>query len=87
MEGQGIQQHVIPLLVEPGHGQEAAYALVKRMWSMGKKAVAIVPKGEIPEDQKSLDWLDILNRDGSHGFPSLSAVQKTAFEITFGVAA
>lgn len=70
-----------------GHGQEAASALVKRMWSIGKKAIAITPKGEIPDGQKSLDWLDILNRDGVKGFPPLEAVKRAAFEHAFGIAA
>lgn len=59
-----------------GHGQEAAMRLVERMWAQGKKAMAITPKGEIPEGAKSLDWLDILNRDGTGGFPSYEAVRR-----------
>lgn len=58
-----------------GHGQEAAMKLVQRAWAMGIKATAIVPKGEIPEGEKSLDWLDILQRDGMSGFPSLASVR------------
>jgi len=63
-----------------GHGQEASIRLVERMWAMGKKAMAITPKGEIPEGEKSLDWLDILNRDGVAGFPSYEAVQRAMLE-------
>jgi len=59
-----------------GHGQEAARHLVQRLWEMGIQATAIVPAGEIPSDQKSLDWLDILNRDGKAGFPSLQTVER-----------
>ena len=58
-----------------GHGQEAARQLVQRLWKMGVKASAIVPAGEIPAGQKSLDWLDILNRDGQAGFPTLKSVE------------
>jgi len=58
-----------------GHGQEAAKALVQRLWAMDIKASAIVPPGEIPTDQKSLDWLDILNRYGKAGFPTLQSVE------------
>ena len=58
-----------------GHGQEAARRLVQRLWERGIKASAIVPAGEIPAGQKSLDWLDILNRDGKAGFPSLQSVE------------
>jgi methylmalonyl-CoA mutase cobalamin-binding subunit len=58
-----------------GHGQEAAKQLVQRLWEMGIQASAIVPAGEIPAGQKSLDWLDILNRDGKAGFPTLQSVE------------
>ena len=58
-----------------GHGQESARRLVQRLWERGIKASAIVPAGEIPAGQKSLDWLDILNRDGKAGFPSLQSVE------------
>jgi hypothetical protein len=59
-----------------GHGQEAARQLVQRLWEMGIKASAIVPAGEIPPGQKSLDWLDILNRDGKAGFPTLMSIDE-----------
>lgn len=59
-----------------GHGQEAAKQLVQRLWEMGIKASAIVPAGEIPPGQKSLDWLDILNRDGKAGFPTLMSIDE-----------
>jgi putative DNA primase/helicase len=58
-----------------GHGQESARRLVQRLWERGIKASAIVPAGEIPAGQRSLDWLDILNRDGKAGFPSLQSVE------------
>jgi putative DNA primase/helicase len=58
-----------------GHGQESAKRLVQRLWERGIKASAIVPAGEIPAGQRSLDWLDILNRDGKAGFPSLQSVE------------
>ena len=58
-----------------GHGQKAAKQLVQRLWEMGIQASAIVPAGEIPAGQKSLDWLDILNRDGKAGFPTLQSVE------------
>lgn len=60
-----------------GHGQEAARRLVMRAWAMGIKATAIMPRGEIPEGTKSLDWLDILKRDGPKGFPSLESVRRS----------
>jgi hypothetical protein len=43
---------------------------------MGIKASAIVPAGDIPLGQKSLDWLDILIRDGVLGFPSIQAIER-----------
>jgi len=57
-----------------GHGQEAAKRLVQRLWKAGVKASAIVPAGEIPPGHKSLDWLDILNRDGRDGFPAVQSI-------------
>ncbi|WP_126448376.1 DUF7146 domain-containing protein [Sulfuricystis multivorans] len=64
-----------------GHGQEAAKQLVQRLWEMGIKASAIVPAGEIPPGQKSLDWLDILVRDGRAGFPNLMSVERAARRV------
>jgi phage/plasmid primase-like uncharacterized protein len=61
-----------------GHGQEAARQLVQRLWEMGVKASAVVPAGEIQTGQKSLDWLDILVRDGKDGFPTLSSIEARA---------
>lgn len=59
-----------------GHGQEAAKDLVQRLWAMGIQASAIVPGGEILQGEKSLDWLDVLRRDGKAGFPKLSAIDR-----------
>ncbi len=57
-----------------GHGQEAARQLVQRLWAQGIQASALVPAGEIPEGEKSLDWMDVLKRHGKAGFPSLQAI-------------
>ncbi|MDR9171955.1 DUF7146 domain-containing protein [Burkholderia multivorans] len=57
-----------------GHGQEAAKQLVQRLWKMGIKASAIVPAGDIPPGEKSLDWADILARLGRGGFPTIRAI-------------
>lgn len=57
-----------------GHGQEAAKQLVQRLWEKGIQASAIVPAGDIRPGEKSLDWLDILNRDGRAGFPTLQSI-------------
>lgn len=64
-----------------GHGQEAARNLVQRLWKLGIKASAIVPSGAIPEGEKSLDWLDVLNQFGSDGFPSLSSVESAQRKV------
>lgn len=64
-----------------GHGQEAATQLVQRLWEKGIKASAIVPAGAIQEGQKSLDWLDILNRDGMAGFPSIQSVEQALRKV------
>jgi hypothetical protein len=55
-------------------GQEAAKSLVQRLLGSGIDAVAVVPKGEIPDGQKSVDWLDILNRYGKPGFPTVGEI-------------
>lgn len=65
-------------LHERGHGQEAAAALVKRLWAMGIKASAVAPPGDIPEGYKSLDWLDILRTRGIQAFPSFQSVAEAA---------
>lgn len=57
-----------------GHGQEAARQLVLRLWEMDIQASAIVPAGDIQAGEKSLDWLDILKRDGKAGFPTLKSI-------------
>lgn len=57
-----------------GHGQEAARQLVQRLWVQGVQASALVPVGEIPDGEKSLDWMDVLKRQGKAGFPSLQAI-------------
>ena len=54
-----------------GHGQEAALQLVQNLWRMRIKASVIIPPGDVPSGQKSLDWLDVLVRQGKSGFPTL----------------
>lgn len=61
-----------------GHGQEAARHLVQRLWELGIQASAIIPAREILAGNKSLDWLDVFNRDGKAGFPSLQSVAARA---------
>jgi phage/plasmid primase-like uncharacterized protein len=64
-----------------GHGQEAARQLVQRLWKAGVQATAIVPAGEIPAGQKSIDWLDVLKRDGVAGFPNMASVEKAVRRV------
>ena len=64
-----------------GHGQAAAKQLVERLWGLGIQAWAIVPAGQIPSGQKSLDWLDVLNRDGCQAFPSLQSVERAVRRV------
>lgn len=45
-------------------GQQAAAELVLRLRDRGIKAVAMLPPGEIPEGEKSLDWNDLLRKQG-----------------------
>lgn len=59
-----------------GHGQEAAKKLVQRLWQRGIQASAIIPAGEIPPGEKSLDWLDILKTQGSAGFPVMNMIER-----------
>lgn len=59
-----------------GHGQEAAKALVTKTWGNNIKAMAIVPPGEIPQGEKSLDWMDMLRMYGLQGFPTLQSVRR-----------
>jgi phage/plasmid primase-like uncharacterized protein len=47
-----------------GHGQEAAKTLIERLWRRGIHAGVRIPPGEIPEDKKGIDWLDVLT--GTH---------------------
>jgi putative DNA primase/helicase len=43
-----------------GAGQRAAYSLASRLQQSGCDARVVLPKGPIPENAKSIDWLDIL---------------------------
>ncbi len=47
-----------------GAGQRAAEKLAERLSNEGRDVRVVLPAGPIPGDSKSLDWLDILNRDG-----------------------
>lgn len=83
----GVEQLVVfsdkdrPSIHHPqGHGQEAARALVARAWEMGIQAFAVTPSGEIPEGEKSIDWLDVLRTKGTRGFPSFNSIRLSALK-------
>lgn len=41
-------------------GEIAAEHVVERLRALGRRAIALVPGDPIPEDKKSVDWLDVL---------------------------
>ena len=46
-------------------GMEAAQHLARRLQAEGKEVFIVVPTDLIPENQKSLDWLDVHNKSGT----------------------
>lgn len=52
-------------------GEKAALILKKRLWDIGVPAMIMLPKGEIPEGAKSIDWLDVV-ASKSEAMPILS---------------
>lgn len=50
-------------------GLQAANKLAARMIAEGKEVEICMPQGPIPEGQKGVDWLDVLNTTGLEGFP------------------
>lgn len=54
-----------------GHrtGERAAHLLADRTRAAGCAVTVFVPPFPIPDDRKSLDWLDVLNTRGPAGFP------------------
>lgn len=52
-----------------GRGGVAAQAACDMMWNESREAGAWVPRLAFDEGQKSVDWLDVLNRVGVSGFP------------------
>lgn len=55
---------------ESGRGDEAAQAACEIMWSQGREAGAWRPSLSYDPGQKSVDWLDVFNRQGTGGFPN-----------------
>ncbi|HNO76337.1 MAG TPA: toprim domain-containing protein [Nitrosomonas mobilis] len=59
----GIDQH------PKGHGQEAARNLTMRLWREGFITSIFMPSTKIAQGQKSIDWNDVLFKQGKQGFP------------------
>ena len=49
-------------------GTIAATILAERAKARGVEAVIHVPKGLVPDNAKSIDWLDVINQQGSNAF-------------------
>ncbi|MCC5612590.1 toprim domain-containing protein [Nostoc sp. CHAB 5834] len=70
-----IPEHVRHVVVwadndRSGTGLHSAEVLADRLVRDGKRVTIYIPPGMIPEGQKSVDWLDVLNTLGPNGFPA-----------------
>lgn len=54
-----------------GTGEKAARKLKERLEAKGIDAFVLLPKGDIPEGAKGIDWNDVLLKEGREGFPKL----------------
>lgn len=52
-----------------GRGAEAAQKLSQRLAERGIAAHTLMPQYQIPEGQKGIDWLDVLQHQGPFAFP------------------
>jgi len=52
-------------------GQEAAEGLAERLKEQGIKARIVLPRQDVPNGRKSIDWADVYARFGSSEFPRL----------------
>lgn len=52
-----------------GAGREALVQAKERLAKLGVKIAGYLPQGDIPKDQKGVDWLDIFNRQGPDAVP------------------
>lgn len=59
-------------------GETAALALRDRLIADGFEVDVIFPDMEIEEGAKSVDWLDVLNKQGAKGFPARYLRRKAA---------
>ncbi len=51
-------------------GLQAAEKLATRLEAEGKTVEICMPMGEIPNDDKGIDWLDVMLTQGLNGFPA-----------------
>jgi len=51
-------------LDQSGRGVEVAQHLARRLQAEGREVFIVLPTDPIPENKKSLDWLDVLNQGG-----------------------
>ena len=49
-------------------GLISATKLAEKACGRGIDTLIRIPKGPLPSDQKSIDWLDVLNKEGPNGF-------------------
>ncbi len=59
-----------------GRGEEAAKALIQRLWSEKRVATAFLPIDPIPQGKKGVDWNDVLIQKGVGGFPTYQQAQE-----------
>jgi hypothetical protein len=57
-------------------GEEAAKALIKRLWSEKRVAAAFLPIAPIPDGKKGIDWNDVLVQSGRSAFPTYQQAQE-----------
>lgn len=55
-------------------GEDAADDLRNKLEKEGKTVIILLPKYDIPENEKSIDWNDVLVKYGLHAFPSLTTL-------------
>lgn len=75
MEQVEIPAHVTTVVIwadldRSERGIAAAEVLADRLEREGKRVVICMPQGPIPEGEKGIDWLDVMNTKGINGFPA-----------------
>lgn len=75
MELVDIPEHVKKVVIwadldNSKRGLEAAEKLAQRLEEQGKVVEIYLPQGPIPEGEKGVDWLDVMQTQGLNGFPA-----------------